>query len=492
MLPRLAVLGGVLVGSNGARIARKRSDKSATKTIAGIPVLNYDMAYSGASLSEVGDVEENWMVVGGEKLSDAQIAAMCGRGAATACKLVGHPDQNGVPFFEVRGTEHDLEKMLQGEPGLRFIEPNLPLSIIPEIVEPQSQEDGQIWGLQRIGRDKSATSGNGIHIHILDTGVRASHSEFEGRVVPTLDVSSGEPVECEAGSTTCAGDGQGHGTHCAGTAAGKTYGVAPAATVHSVKVLGDNGGGQWSWTIAGIDWVTMSGVKPAVASLSLGGSGRSQVMQVAVDTAAAAGVVIVVAAGNSNSDSCDFSPAFTSGSITVGSTTNQDQRSTFSNFGRCTQIWAPGSYILSASHEGDTESQHLSGTSMACPHVSGAAALQLEQNPGWTPAQVLEGLLAASSVNYIDGLMDGDVNNLLYVGADAPPPALPETTLPPSSCGDAASGPDEWGDCTCDPGYDCWWGDYGGCPYVGTADSGWYSRFYYLPSCATCKCWPMR
>merc|ERR1719384_2539910 len=260
---------------------------------------------------------------------------------------------------------------------------------------PEIEADGveaATWGLNRIGADQRGRAGAGSTVFILDTGVRVSHREFGGRAVPALDMTIGDPVECN-GDLTCAGDVQGHGTHCAGTAAGDSFGVAPSAAVRSVKVLSDSGSGSWSWSYYALDWLAGNPTRPAVASMSLGGGGTQQAMADAVDGAVNAGVVVVVAGGNENTNACTKSPAFVPSAITVGSVTSLDARSSFSNYGSCTNIWAPGSDVVSASHRSDTGSVSFSGTSMACPHVSGAAALILDADPTKKSSAVLQEML---------------------------------------------------------------------------------------------------
>jgi len=243
------------------------------------------------------------------------------------------------------------------------------------------------------------------------------------------------PYNCN-GNTNCAADVQGHGTHCAGSAAGSTYGVAPGAKVHAVKVLNDQGYGSTSWTVAALDWVIRSGERPAVASMSLGGPGRSRSDQIAIDKATNAGVVVVVAAGNENQDACGFSPAYVASAITVGSTDYYDRRSGFSNYGSCVQIYAPGSSIKSASHLSDIGTSTKSGTSMACPHVAGAAALLLGRSFAGMAAVKAEMLRTAKSG--ITGLLTGDPNKLLFVGQGGSGPA-PTPAPPPANCYDTYS-----------------------------------------------------
>merc|ERR1719157_163380 len=290
------------------------------------------------------------------------------------------------------GGEKDLEAVIHSSHGaVRYVEPDQTVHMIPEV-----EGDGveaATWGLNRIGADQRGRAGSATTIFILDTGVRVSHREFGGRAVPALDTTIGDPFECN-GDMSCAGDVQGHGTHCAGSAAGETFGVVPQAAVRSIKVLSDQGSGSWSWSYYALDWLATHETRPAVASMSLGGQGTQQAMKDSVDAAVNSGVVVVVAGGNSNSDACRFSPAFVPSAITVGSTTSRDARSSFSNYGPCTNIWAPGSDVVSASHRSDSGSKSLSGTSMACPHVSGGAALVLDANPSFAASKVISDLLS--------------------------------------------------------------------------------------------------
>jgi len=435
----------LFTGVGGARVSRHRAKPAndRIKFIAGVPVFNYHTAYEGKTSLSGSDSElvGEWVVMVKAGTTDAQMQSLC-KQAPKGCKLMGHP-QGGVPFLEMSGTESDLGRLVQSAKGIiNFIEPDGTVHMIPEI-EPASPE-AATWGLTRIGADSRGVTGKGATVFVLDTGVRSTHNEFGGRAASAVDMSSDELVECN-GALNCAADNQGHGTHCAGTAAGLTFGVAPDASVRSVKVLSDQGSGSWSWSYQALDWLAVSSVRPAIASMSLGGPGSQSAMREAVDGAVNSGVTVVVAGGNSNGNACNFSPAFVPSAITVGSTDSNDRRSSFSNYGSCTDIWAPGSSVKSAAHTSDSGSATFSGTSMACPHVSGAAALMLEVDPSKTPAQVLQGLMDKAAMDVISDLKFGDTNALLWVGegsapTPAPTPAPPANTWEVTGAGCRVSG----------------------------------------------------
>jgi len=422
----VCVLAGVASLAQGVRVSRHGA--SPGKTIAGLPVLNYNLAYDGR-VGVSSETKEHWIVIAKKGVSTETLQQLCE--SSGACEKVGNPSAGGAPFFEVHTTEWTLEKVLSGAVGdLEFVETDGTFSLDPEEDERNVEVQDSAWGIDRVGVNDAAYTGVGVSIYVLDTGVRTTHNDFGARGSPALDVTNGELEEC-AGDTTCAGDRRGHGTHCAGTAAGTQYGVAPDAKVFGVKVLGDGGSGSFSWFMQGLDWVASKTSGNRVASMSLGGRRIFEAMEPVVDAAVSAGCVVVVAGGNFNDDACLTTPAYIESAITVGSTArgslpNTDVRSPFSNYGRCTQMWAPGSFILSAGHTSDTDTDVKSGTSMACPHVAGAVALLWEEAPATATTAVLGILQERSMKDRIQGLRPEDVNYLLWVGAgDPPPPAAP-------------------------------------------------------------------
>ncbi|PXW99227.1 subtilase family protein [Sphaerotilus hippei] len=285
---------------------------------------------------------------------------------------------------------------------------------------------GSLWGLDRIdvktraydGLYTNPRTGAGVTAYVLDTGINASHSEFSGRVGAGRDfVGDGYGV----------GDCNSHGTHVAGTVAGTTYGVAPGATVVALRVLGCQGSGSTSGIVAALDWVAANGIRPAVVNMSLGG-GASTAMDQAVARVVARGIPVVVAAGNSTANACNVSPAREPSALTVGATTSADAVSSFSNYGSCVKLFAPGSGILSALNTSNTEATYKSGTSMASPHVAGAVATLLEAHPALTPAQVTQQLRAQAATSVLTGMKTGSPNLMLYAPAPDGTPAVAWTT----------------------------------------------------------------
>ncbi|BCJ41972.1 hypothetical protein GCM10010168_88680 [Actinoplanes ianthinogenes] len=250
-----------------------------------------------------------------------------------------------------------------------------------------------------------------MHAYVIDTGIRIAHSEFGGRASYGYDFADGD---------SSASDCNGHGTHVAGTIGGAHYGVAKKVRLVAVRVLDCYGEGDLSDVIDGVDWVTEHAVKPAVANMSMGGS-ISPSLDFAVQQSIASGVTYVVAAGNEDVDASLGSPADLPAAITVGATDSRDRRASFSNYGSVVDLFAPGVGIKSSVSGSDTATAVYSGTSMASPHVAGAAALILDARPGLTPSQVRATLVADATTGKVTD-RHGSPNRLLFVPA---PPAKP-------------------------------------------------------------------
>ncbi|WP_432978557.1 S8 family serine peptidase [Dactylosporangium sp. CA-233914] len=294
-------------------------------------------------------------------------------------------------------------RRLAADPAVQYVEQDRMVSI-------EATQTSATWGLDRIDQaalplDNSYTYGpaSNVTAYIIDTGVRLTHSEFAGRARSGYDF-----VDNDSDASDC----QGHGTHVAGTVGGKTYGVAKDVKLVAVRVLDCSGNGSYSQIIAGVDWVTKNAVKPAVANMSLGGAAGTT-LDNAVKKSIASGVTYAVAGGNDSANACSKSPARLPEAITVGATDANDTRASFSNFGNCLDLFAPGVNITSSSNASNTGTQRMSGTSMATPEVTGAAALYLAGHPAATPQQVRDALVAGATNGVVKSAGSGSPNKLL-------------------------------------------------------------------------------
>jgi subtilisin family serine protease len=317
---------------------------------------------------------------------------------------------SAVNGFSASGLSETGAKRLAADPAVGKVVQNKKFSIN------STQDNPPSWGLDRI--DQTATAGDkkytypdaggeGVTAYVIDTGVRTSHKDFGGRATSGFDAVDNDQS---------ADDGNGHGTHVAGTIAGTSHGVAKKAKVVAVRVLDDNGSGTTEQVVAGIDWVTQHHSGPSVANMSLGG-GADEALDEAVRRSIAAGVTFAVAAGNESADAGQGSPSRVPEAITVASSTAEDAQSSFSNFGSVVDLYAPGSEITSDWNDSDSGTKTISGTSMATPHVVGAAALYLAAHKDASPAQVAQALTAGATPGKITNPSGGTPNKLLKVSA---------------------------------------------------------------------------
>jgi subtilisin family serine protease len=315
-------------------------------------------------------------------------------------------------------------RQLAADPSVAYVQQNRTVHMTTDQPNPPS------WGLDRVDqRDlplnnlyQYSTTASNVTAYVIDTGIRTSHSTFGGRATwGTNTTGDGNNTDCN-----------GHGTHVAGTIGGATYGLAKAVNLIAVKVLDCAGSGSFAGVAAGIDWVTQNHASgPAVANMSLGAQGSDAATENAVRNSIADGVTYGIASGNSNSDACNFTPARVTEAITVNASTRTDARASFSNFGTCSDIFAPGEGITSSWNTNDTATNTISGTSMATPHVVGAAALYLAANPSASPATVQSAMKSAATPNKITSPGTGSPNLLLYTGSGG--------TTPPDGCNAVAN-----------------------------------------------------
>jgi len=334
--------------------------------------------------------------------------------------------------FAIKGYSAEMSdseaSRLAEDAGVKFVEEDT-------VVEVRETQTGATWNLDRIDQRSLPFSttysfnstGLGVHVYVMDTGILTNHVEFGGRADSVYDAfRDGKSIsECH-----------GHGTHVAGIVGSSTYGVAKQASLHSVRVLDCQGYGSASGVAAGLDWVTRNAARPAVVNMSLG-SAKSSAVDSAVDAAVRSGITVVVAAGNETTDACNLSPSGAVSAITVGATNHRDERVSYSNYGRCVDIFAPGQSIQAPYNTSDTAVVSISGTSTASPHVAGAAALYLQQNPAASPADVQNAILTVGTPDSIVDPGPGSPNLLLYslLNTSGEPPSPPPPPAPdPDLC----------------------------------------------------------
>lgn len=368
-------------------------------------------AAEGQILSEgaPGAITDSYVVV----LKDASLSAQSVEDQVTRLAgryggEVGHTYSAALRGFSGK-MSRQAAKRLAADPAVSHVVQDRTIRMAADQADPPS------WGLDRIDqralpldRNYSYTGGAGaVTAYVIDTGIRATHSDFGGRVTWGTN-TTGDGID-----TDCSG----HGTHVAGTLGGAAHGVAKDVNLVAVKVLDCTGSGTFAGVTAGIDWVTRHHTSgPAVANMSLSAAGSDAALETALRNSVADGVTYAVAAGNSNANACFATPAKLAAVITVNASTDADARAGFSNSGPCTDIFAPGQAITSAWHTSDTATNTINGTSMATPHVAGAAALFLAANPGASPEVVKARLKAEATPNKISGVGVDTPNLLVHTG----------------------------------------------------------------------------
>ncbi|MFJ8965569.1 S8 family peptidase [Lentzea sp. NPDC102401] len=366
-------------------------------------------AFAAPAMAAVGEIR----VSPGENIAGSFIVKLKDGGVTASAQTLGSRFGGQVGYvydtvfqgFSVKMSDGQARR-LAADPSVEYVERDQVVSTQATQVNPPS------WGLDRIDQrnlplDQRYTynsTGSGVNAYIVDTGVRITHRDFGGRARNGYDFVDNDAV---------AQDGNGHGTHVAGTVAGTLHGVAKQANIIAVRVLNNSGSGTIAGVVAGVNWVASNHVKPAVANMSLGG-GANTSLDNAVSGAITRGVTFAVAAGNSNTNAANTSPARVAAALTVGSTERTDARSSFSNYGPVVDVFAPGGGITSAWNTSDTATNTISGTSMASPHVAGVVARYLQGNFNVTPAQVATAITSNATNGKVTNPGANTTTRLLY------------------------------------------------------------------------------
>lgn len=372
-------------------------------------------------------IDDSYIVVLQDRLPEDEVEAAADDLVYKHRGRKNHVYKSTLKGFSANLSEKEALKLAE-DPRVAYVEEDGEVTIA-------ATQTSATWGIDRVDQRNLPLSGTyvynytgtGVKAYIIDTGIKVGHTQFGTRRITGYDAvtSGGNADDCN-----------GHGTHVAGTVGGSTYGVAKNVTLVAVRVLDCNGSGSNSGVIAGVDWVTSNHASgaPAVANMSLGG-GASTALDDAVRRSITDGVTYAIASGNSNANACNYSPARVSEALTVNSTTSTDARSSFSNWGTCTDIFAPGSSITSAWHTSTSATNTISGTSMATPHVAGVVALYLEQHGYQSPATVHSAIINNSTANKVTSPGTGSPNRLLYSlwGTSTPAPTI--SSFSPTSGG---------------------------------------------------------
>jgi subtilisin family serine protease len=356
-------------------------------------------------------------VPGAEVVPDSYIVVLkSGKVASTVAAehdaTVLHTYKKALNGFAASMTARKA-RQLAADPDVAFVQANVVHRISDTQANPPS------YGLDRIDQRNRPvnnaytynTTASNVHAYVIDTGIRTSHQDFGGRATSGFDAVDGGTAD----------DCNGHGTHVAGTVGGGAYGVAKGVQLVGVRVLDCEGSGTTAQVVAGIDWVTANAQKPAVANMSLGGSADTA-LDNAVRASITSGVTYAIAAGNGlfglfALDACTQSPARVTQAITVSAVGSNDAKSSWANRGTCVDVFAPGINIPSTWNTNDTATNTISGTSMAAPHVAGAAALYLATHPSDSPAQVQAAIVANATTGVVGSPGSGSPNRLLYTAA---------------------------------------------------------------------------